>query len=203
MTCDGSRDPAEHAEPPDAQIPSMSKPASNVMLSQPATVKAMVLESRLRNEPRKMTPSRDFTKSISLAVKGESFSGLKTGVLTNRSIAAAKANDAGDVLGAGAAFIFMAAAKNDGIGTKGRFDKKRPGALWAVELMGANGNQIGVELVDVLERLLAKTLHRIGMKNNAMRTADFAENRHGLNRAGFIVGRHDGNQRGIRADCLL
>ena len=43
ITWDGSRDPAEQAEPLDAQIPSISKPANNAMLSVPATTKETVL----------------------------------------------------------------------------------------------------------------------------------------------------------------
>src|SRR5215831_11150030 len=37
MTCDGSSDPAEHAEPLEAQTPSISSPASKAMLSDPST----------------------------------------------------------------------------------------------------------------------------------------------------------------------
>ena len=43
-TCDGVRDPAEQAEPLEAQIPAMSRPASKAILSQPATVKETVLD---------------------------------------------------------------------------------------------------------------------------------------------------------------
>jgi hypothetical protein len=46
-TCEGVSDPAEQAEPLDAQIPSMSSPANSDMLSAPSTVNATVFESRL------------------------------------------------------------------------------------------------------------------------------------------------------------
>ena len=85
------------------------------------------------------------------------------------------------VFGAGAAFIFVAAAKNDGVGMQGRFDKKSASALGPVEFVGANRNQIRVELVNVGERLLAKPLHGVGVKKNSARTADLPEVRHGLN----------------------
>jgi len=39
----GSTDPAEHAEPLDAQMPSISKPANKAMLSARSTTKATVL----------------------------------------------------------------------------------------------------------------------------------------------------------------
>ena len=51
-TCDGVSDPAEHAAPLDAQIPSKSSPASNVVLSQPATVNAAVFAKRPARAPR-------------------------------------------------------------------------------------------------------------------------------------------------------
>ena len=70
-------------------------------------------------------------------------------------------------LGAGAAFIFMPAAENDGIWEKRRLDKKSSGALWPVQLVGTKGYHVSVELMNVLERLLAKTLRRVGMKQNA------------------------------------
>src|SRR5438105_8049834 len=43
MTCDGSNEPAEHAEPLEAQIPSTSIPANKAMLSAPRTIKDTVL----------------------------------------------------------------------------------------------------------------------------------------------------------------
>src|SRR5208282_1484761 len=43
MTCDGSIEPAEQAEPLDAQMPSTSKPANSAMLSAPRTTKETVL----------------------------------------------------------------------------------------------------------------------------------------------------------------
>ena len=45
MTWLGSREPAEQAEPDEAQMPSMSKPAIKAMPSDPRTVKATVLAS--------------------------------------------------------------------------------------------------------------------------------------------------------------
>src|ERR1700678_4212481 len=52
MTCDGLRAPEAQAEPLEAQMPSKSRLARRVALSQPSTVKATVFERRLFMEPR-------------------------------------------------------------------------------------------------------------------------------------------------------
>ena len=57
MTWEGFRDPAEQAEPLEAQMPSMSRAARSVMLSVPVTVKLTVLAKRLAIGPAKRTPS--------------------------------------------------------------------------------------------------------------------------------------------------
>jgi hypothetical protein len=64
MTCEGSIDPAEQADPLDAQIPSISKPAKSAMLSQPITVKAAVFAARCAKSPRKVIPSVCFARLI-------------------------------------------------------------------------------------------------------------------------------------------
>jgi hypothetical protein len=56
MTCEGSKDPAEQADPLEAQIPAMSKPARSEMLSPPRTVKATVFAKRWLRGLRKTTP---------------------------------------------------------------------------------------------------------------------------------------------------
>ena len=45
-TCDGSIEPAEHADPLEAQMPSKSSPAISEMLSQPSTATEIVFASR-------------------------------------------------------------------------------------------------------------------------------------------------------------
>ena len=92
MTCEGSNEPAEHAEPLEAQIPSRSSAASIVMLSAPFTVNATVLWSRSVCEPRNCTP---WSLSASRAVirrvaSGASCASGNAGVVTNRSDVAAK-----------------------------------------------------------------------------------------------------------------
>ena len=46
-------------------------------------------------------------------------------------------------------------------------DKQQSGAFGAVELMGADRNHVGVELVNVGKRLLAQPLDGVRVKNNA------------------------------------
>ena len=59
ITCEGSNEPAEQAEPLEAQIPSMSKAAIRAILSQPVTVKEIVFERKLDEEPLKVAPSME------------------------------------------------------------------------------------------------------------------------------------------------
>ena len=55
-TCEGSSEPVVQAEPLEAQIPSRSRPAKSEMLSEPATVNAIVFVSRSSIGLRKVTP---------------------------------------------------------------------------------------------------------------------------------------------------
>jgi hypothetical protein len=66
--------------------------------------------------------------------------------------------------------------------------------------VGANGNEVGVELVNGREGFFAEPLHGVGVKNNSAGTANFPKPGHGLDGADFIVGRHDRNEDGVGAD---
>ena len=67
----GLREPAEHAEPLEAQMPK-SRAAKSVMLSVPATVKLMVFAKRLR--PAKLTSSISIHgQAFNQRLKGRSF----------------------------------------------------------------------------------------------------------------------------------
>src|SRR5215475_4326913 len=88
----------------------------------------------------------------------------------------------------------MAAAKKYWIGLKWRSDIKRPGSLRAMDFMRANGNKVRVQLFNVLERSFSKPLHGVGMKHDPLFPAQRPEFLHGLNGAGLIIGRHDGNK---------
>ena len=71
-TCEGSNDPAEHAEPLEAQMPSKSSPASNGRLSEPSTTKESVFVSRRSRDPTNCTPGRWSTRRSSRSVSGAS-----------------------------------------------------------------------------------------------------------------------------------
>src|SRR6266446_2751211 len=88
-TWEGSSDPAEQAEPLEAQIPSKSSPASNAMLSQPLAVNATVLQRRSVSDPRKTTllPSNLRTRERRRWLRGSKRSLANTGDRTNRSSA--------------------------------------------------------------------------------------------------------------------
>src|SRR5690348_1808861 len=64
MTGDGSSEPAEQAEPLEAQIPSISSPPSKTMLSVPSTTKEIVLTNRCSREPTNSVPRILETQSI-------------------------------------------------------------------------------------------------------------------------------------------
>src|SRR6185503_21090327 len=72
ITCDGSNEPAEQADPLEAQIPSRSSPANREMLSYPATVKATVFDKQLVFGLRIVTPllCKQVNASRSLSVNG-------------------------------------------------------------------------------------------------------------------------------------
>jgi len=102
MTCDGSIEPAEQAEPLDAQMPSTSKPAKSAMLSAPRTTKEMMLArqsdtgiSPLSLEARDLGLTISQPSIFSMAENKESASGnsfdfSKTGGFINLSSAAIK-----------------------------------------------------------------------------------------------------------------
>src|SRR5262249_22651870 len=90
----GSREPAEHAEPLDAQMPSMSNPAIKAMPSEPRTVKETVLASERARGETISQPGMSEIQQTSLHTKGSSFDLLKTGGFTNFSKAATKPMEA-------------------------------------------------------------------------------------------------------------
>lgn len=94
----------------------------------------------------------------------------------------------------------MTTPKEDGIDKLGRMNEKSAGAFWSVNLVGAEGNEIGVELGNRMKGDLAERLHRVGMKDHAPFAADQTKRRDRLNGAGLIVGGHDRNEGGVGAD---
>ena len=55
----------------------------------------------------------------------------------------------------------------------------------------------------MFKRFLAEPLHGVGVKNNSALTAERAKFGDRLERADFIVRRHDGNQNRVRPDGLF
>jgi hypothetical protein len=66
-----------------------------------------------------------------------------------------------------------------------------------VKFVSASGDEIGVELVNVGERLFAEPLHGVGVKQNSSFPAKLAELSDGLNGTVFVVHRLDGDQNGV------
>ena len=85
----------------------------------------------------------------------------------------------------------MAPTEQDGIRMEGRFDIKQAGALGAVKFMTAERDQVGIELVNILKRFLAKPLHGVGMEYDSMVAANPAKLGNGLNGPDLIIGGHD------------
>ncbi len=71
-----------------------------------------------------------------------------------------------------------------------------------MELMRADGKQIDMHLLDI-ERDVAEGLHCVGVEDHAVALADRADGLQRLDRADFVVRRHDGDEHGIRANCGL
>src|SRR5207249_8818383 len=75
-----------------------------------------------------------------------------------------KADDRRQVFGPGAALMLMTAAHQHRVWQQWRFQVERAGAFWPVNLVRADRNQVGIELVDVLELFLAEPLNGVGVK---------------------------------------
>src|SRR5208282_6045252 len=114
----------------------------------------------------------------------------------------AEANDAGHVEGAGTHAALVAAAVNDGgelhTGVAAA-NIQRANALGAVNLVAANGQQVDVVFLYV-DRNLANGLHAVRGEENAVFLGDFADLGDGIDDANLVVGVHDGDQNGGRAN---
>ena len=79
-----------------------------------------------------------------------------------------EANNAGQILRSGPALILMTSAEQNRSRLQGRPDKQRARAFRAMNLVGTDGNLIGVELVDIRKRLLAEPLDGIRVEQDAV-----------------------------------
>ncbi len=135
----GSNEPAEHAEPLEAQIPSMSKPAINAMPSEPRTTNENVLTKQFS---RGLTISQPFIFSTAAANFNKYSFKLdleKTGGFTNLSSAATRPMMAGR-FSVPARRSFSCRRQKNRIGMQRRFDVKQTRAFRPVKFVRANRN---------------------------------------------------------------
>jgi hypothetical protein len=70
-----------------------------------------------------------------------------------------------------------------------------------MKFVGADGDKVGIKLVNVCKWLFSKYLHRIRVKNDAPVTANRSDFIHRLNRADLVVGSHHRNEDCIGPNC--
>ena len=112
---------------------------------------------------------------------------------------AAEGHGAGDVFGAGAKAMLVAASEKERIDGRVLFDEERSDALGRVDLVTADGIEIDAEIVDASGQL-AERLDAVGVEKGAglvCESGDFAD---GLDGAGFVIDVHHGDERGIGAE---
>ena len=78
-------------------------------------------------------------------------------------------------------------------------DVERPDALGGIEFMAGYGQQIHPQIIHA-RRYLAHGLGRIGVKGDGVGARNGANGGKRLERADFVVGMHDGDEKRIRSD---
>ena len=104
----------------------------------------------------------------------------------------------GHVLGPGAPVALLRSPQNSGDDAGPSPHEDRPHALWPVDLVGRDRQQIDAELLDV-EPQAAGRLHRVRVQQRratGQRRADLGD---GLYRSDLVVGVHHAHQRGVIA----
>ena len=183
-TCDFATLPDEQAEPEETAMPSRSKAISRVSANMPGWAKQVVLGSRSASLPKITASVKRFLKMVPQGFDIQ-MSFLRHG---------GKAGNAGEILGAGAAAQFLAAAMNERIKRQAVAHDKRAGAHWAAELVGGDGHQIDAEQAKI-DRDLAEGLNRIGMNQAPVRMGKGHDLAQRLNDARLVVGEHHADQR--------
>src|SRR6266852_1538595 len=107
-----------------------------------------------------------------------------------------ESNDAREIFSPGAAFIFMAATQQNWVEAQRRFDKERASPFRTVKFVGADRDQVGVELGDTVEWFLAKPLYRVGVEEHTTFLTERPQFGNGLNRTAFVVRCHDRDEDG-------
>ena len=114
----------------------------------------------------------------------------------------AHTGDTGHVLGAGAVAGLLAAAVDQVLGPDALAAVQCAHALGAIELVGAHGQHIHAQLLDI-HRNGANGLHRIGVHPHAVLVGDLRDLLDGLDGADLVVGHHDADEGGVGADRSL
>src|SRR5262245_45032354 len=97
----------------------------------------------------------------------------------------------------------MSATEQKGVGMKWRFDEQKSCTFWAMHLMGADGHQICIELVDIFKRFFTEPLDSVSVEQDPTLSTEASQFGNGLDRPDFIVGCHDRHQNCVRTDCLF
>ncbi len=134
----GSSDPAEHAEPLEAQMPSMSKPAISAMPSEPRTTNETVFARHFSSGDTNSHPGIFCICSISRRLSGASFSFSNTGGFHKLFQHLHQSDNGREIFRAGAALVFMPATKQNRVRMKWRFDEQQPCALRSVKFVRAH-----------------------------------------------------------------
>src|SRR5262249_27262247 len=93
-----------------------------------------------------------------------------------------------------AMFVFMATSEQYWVRETGGFSEQNPSTFRAMNLMRANGDQVGFQVLNVLKTCLAEPLNSVGMKHNLALTAHASKLRDRLNRPDFVIRCHDRNK---------
>ena len=99
------------------------------------------------------------------------------------------------------AAALVAAAEEDRLEDRAFPDVQCSDTLRAVDLVSAQSEQVNTELLHV-GRDLAGALDTVGVERNPGVAGQPRDPGNGLNRAQLVVGVHDGDQHGFRAQCL-
>ena len=112
------------------------------------------------------------------------------------------AHDGGNILRAGALAALLRAALDEACQGDALAGVQHAGALWAVELVRGERQQVDVLRLDIDGQMTGR-LHSVGVEQHARRAADCADLADRQNGADLVVGVHDGNQARVLADGVF
>ena len=120
-------------------------------------------------------------------------------MLTLQAGSFAQAHDAGDVLGAAAATLFLTAAGDDGSQHHTLADVDGAHALGGVDLVAGQAQQVDVHGLDIHGHV-TKGLYRVGVEQHALAAAQRADVGDVVDGTNLVVGKHNAHQGGIFGD---